>query len=55
MGMYKGYRYTKIGEKYVCDHCVWKGDAGPGLKLKEIIKKINNENQNTEFTPAAQR
>lgn len=53
MGIDKGYCYTKIGEEYVCDYCVWKGDADPGLKLKEIIKKVNNENQNTDPTPAA--
>ena len=43
MGMNKGYRLTKVGEKWVCDYCTWKGWSGPGARLKEIIKKDREE------------
>lgn len=26
----------------ICEYCIWKGDAGPGLQLKNIIKIHNN-------------
>ena len=43
MGVDKGYRLTKVGEEWVCDHCIWKGNASLGALLKEIIKKANKE------------
>lgn len=40
MGMGK-YRQVKSGE-FVCEYCIWKGDAGPGKALAELIKEVNN-------------
>lgn len=26
-----------------CSYCIWKGDAGPGLKLKQLLKEKKDE------------
>ena len=36
----KNTEFTKDG---LCKYCIWKGDAGPGLLLKTLIKKDKKE------------
>jgi hypothetical protein len=39
-----GRRKTVPSGEYICPYCVWKGDAGPGLQLKQIIARLNGAN-----------
>ncbi len=41
---YNGPLCTPVYKKETyCEYCEWKGTAGTGLLLKEIIKEYNNE------------
>lgn len=35
------YRSVIVGHKEYCPYCIWKGDAGPGIELKTLIKQAN--------------
>ena len=38
MGRYK----TVMSDEWECSYCIWKGDAGPGKLLRDIIKEAND-------------
>jgi len=27
----------------ICQYCTWKGDIGPGRRLREMIKNVNQQ------------
>ena len=43
LGVYK----KKPSGEYECPYCIWKGDAGPGAQLKELIKRRHHHDKRT--------